>query len=131
MAKVDPRNSSSVSFDADSQAVMDAELEAAAGAGLNFWAYDTYCVWPTDRGIPQCEAYWNSTKAGGPVSYGYKPTNPDYGLKLHLKSTKKHLMNFSLVLLGAPPAIPTMRQRCGFSEYCHYEREKVSTLYKS
>ena len=50
--------STNISFDADKQSVMDEELRFASKAGLSFWAYDTYCVWPEDRHIPQCEGYW-------------------------------------------------------------------------
>ena len=48
-AGADPRNASLVVFDADRQAVMDQELRLAHDAGLGFFAYDTYCVWPDDE----------------------------------------------------------------------------------
>merc|ERR1711871_1361201 len=99
----------SISFDADKQSVMDQELELASSAGLSFWAYDTYCIWPVDAHIPQCQGYWGKSPSGhGPTSNGYKAVDPAYALKLHLKSTRKHLMNFSLVLLGAAPATPAL-----------------------
>ena len=100
-----------VTSDADRQAIMDAELQQAHGAGLRFWAYDTYCVWPTDQHIPQCAGYWGKDGSYGPTSVSYKPVDPAYALKLHRASRLKHLMNFTLLLLGASPATPTMRKR--------------------
>jgi len=97
-----------VSFDADRQEIMDQELEMAHEAGIKFFAYDTYCVWPTDSGAKEghlCNAWWNEE------SVGYKARNPAYGLHLHQNSTKKSLVNISLVLLGASPASPAMRPR--------------------
>ena len=111
-AQVDSANETHVTFDGDEQSVMDAELKAASVAGLSFWAYDTYCEWPTDRAIPQCQGYWGKDPQGhGPTSLGYQARDPAYGLKRHLSSDVKHLMNISLVLLGASPALPVMRAR--------------------
>ena len=112
---VNTTDPATISFDGNRQAIMDDELRYASRAGLRFFAYDTYCVWPTDADIPQCAGYWGIDRAvtppQGPSSNGYKPTDPAYGLKLHLSSPVKHLMNVSLVLLGGAPAVPRMRAR--------------------
>jgi len=104
-ATVDPANETKISFNADRQSIMDQELQLAHAAGLSFWAYDTYCVWPTDAHIPECQFWWDTE------SVGYKATDPAYGLRLHRNSSVKHLMNFSLVLLGSSPATPQLRPR--------------------
>ena len=105
-------SSGNLTFNANKQSIMDLELNYAFNAGISFFAYDTYCIWPKDKDIDQCNGYWGKTKSGlGPSSLGYKAEDPAYGLKLHLKSSLKNLVNISMVLLGASPALPVMRKR--------------------
>ena len=85
----------------------------ATAAGLSYWAYDTYCVWPMDQNLTQCQGYWG-VDGGDPNSYtwiGDKPIDPAYVLKRHLASVHRNVMNFTLLLLGASPVYPTMRER--------------------
>lgn len=106
----DPTNATRtiVSFNADQQSIMDDELKLASAAGLSYFAYDTYCVYPTDAALPQCAGWWGGSH---PSSRGYKATDPAYGLHRHLSSPYRHLVNFTLLLLGASPATPYMRRR--------------------
>ena len=106
------KGSGNLAFNADKQSIMDSEIKYAFHAGISFFAYDTYCVWPQDKDIDQCNGYWGKTKSGlGPSSRGYKAEDPAYGLRLHMKSSLKNLVNISMVLLGASPALPVMRRR--------------------
>ena len=104
----DVNGSADISVDEDDQAVMDQEIQYAHGAGLKYWAYDTYCVYPNDSSLPQCADYWGGSD---PTSVGYKPADPAYGLRRHLASKYTDLMDFTLLLLGGSPATPYMRPR--------------------
>jgi len=100
--------SDNITVDGDQQWVMDQELHYAHRAGLSFFAYDTYCIWPTDSNASQCAGYWGGAH---PTSYGYKPSNPAYGLDRHLNSSYAKLVNFTFVLLGASPVTDALRGR--------------------
>lgn len=109
-----------VTIDGDRQEVMDAELKYASYAGIDYFAYDTYCIWPTDQNISQCAGYWGGPT---PTSVEYKPTDPAYALRRHLASEHAALVNISLVLLGAAPALPSMRRRyLPILQSPHYQR---------
>jgi hypothetical protein len=97
-----------VTIDGDRQPIVDKELELAWSAGIDYFAYDTYCVWPTDAHIPQCAGYWGGPT---PTSVNYKPSDPSYALRRHLASASCHKVGIALVLLGAAPAVPEMRAR--------------------
>jgi len=77
---------------------MDQEIAYAKHAGLDYWAFDTYCTYgpncqTTD---PLCKQYYMET------SNKYCPQNPGYGLKLYLASSRRRDINFTFVLLGSP-----------------------------
>lgn len=89
----------SVTFNENSQAVMDQEIRYAVRAGLQYWAFDTYCSYPGDTHIPECQAYFDQWD-------GYRPRDPAYGLDLYLASKRRAEIGFTLILLGAPAAAP-------------------------
>ena len=98
-----------VSFDGDSQAVMDQEVLYAAHAGIDYWIVDTYCTYG-----PNCTT--NSTYCAqyalpGSTSDGYCPENPNYGLERYLASPYVDRLNFTLMLLGAPACDPDMQKQ--------------------
>lgn len=86
------------SYNADLQSVMDQEILYAKHAGLDYWAFDTYCTYG-----PNCTT--NSTYCAEylKIAPHYCPRNPAYGLQQYLSSPYSFLMNFTLLLLGSSP----------------------------
>ena len=82
-----------VTFDADSQAVMDAEILYAARAGLDYFIFDTYCAYGANCSTtsPYCRQYAQP----GQTSEGYCPEKPAYGRQLYLSSQHVDRLNFS------------------------------------
>lgn len=97
---------SNISFNGNVQAVMDQEILYARHAGIDYWAFDTYCAFgpncTTNNSF--CSQYYQQT------SNLYCPRNPAYGLDLYLSSVYSFLMNFTLVLLGSSPCDATFQQ---------------------
>jgi hypothetical protein len=88
-----------VTFNGDTQEIMDQEILYAKFAGFDYWAFDTYCAFG-----PNCTT--NSsycTLFAQNISYHYCPLNPTYGLKRYLSSQYVSLLNFTLLLLGIAP----------------------------
>jgi hypothetical protein len=93
---VSPTN---ISFNGDEQNIMDQEIIYAKHAGIDYWAFDTYCQFGPNCSTNNtyCTQYYQQT------SHNYCPRNPAYGLNLYLSSAYKSLLNFTLVLLGSSP----------------------------
>ncbi len=96
-----------VSINEDTQEIMDQEILYAKFAGLDYWAFDTYCAYGPNctTNSPYCIQYYQQ------ISTRYCPRNPAYGLYRYLSSRYVSLINFTFVLLGSSP--------CGdeFQEY--------------
>ena len=88
-----------ISFNGDEQTVMDEEILFAKYAGIDYWAFDTYCTFGANCSTNNtfCTQYYQQT------SNDYCPRNPAYGLDLFLSSSYRSLMNFTLILLGSSP----------------------------
>lgn len=100
---VSPTN---ISFNGDMQSVMDQEILYAKHAGIDYWAFDTYCTFGSNctTNNTYCTQYYKQT------SNQYCPQNPAYGLDLYLSSRYKFLLNFTFVLLGSSPCDVTFQQ---------------------
>eukprot|EP01046_Picozoa_sp_COSAG06_P041766 COSAG06_NODE_5228_length_3626_cov_1.488234_2_plen_570_part_00 len=89
-------NASLVDVNGNSPAVMSEELKMAHRFGIDFWAY---CIYPFG-----CKDY--ETTAADECSQGMQCCSENYmlsyALKQHLASPDAHLVNFSLILQGAP-----------------------------
>ena len=96
-----------ISFNGDLQNVMDQEILYANHAGIDYWAFDTYCTFGPNCSTNNtyCTQYYQQT------SNLYCPRNPAYGLDLYLNSPYKFLMNFTLVLLGSSPCDVTFQEQ--------------------
>jgi hypothetical protein len=92
-----------VSFNGDIQSLMDTEITYAKHAGLDYWAFDTYCTYGPNcqTNNSYCQQYYKQT------SYTYCPQAPAYGLDLYLKSPYRNQINFTLLLLGSPACDPS------------------------
>jgi hypothetical protein len=95
-----------ISFNGDVQDVMDQEIIFAKHAGIDYWAFDTYCTFGPNctTNITYCAQYYQQT------SNHYCPRNPAYGLDLYLSSSYKSLLNFTLILLGSSPCDVNFQQ---------------------
>ncbi|CAF3697239.1 unnamed protein product [Rotaria sp. Silwood1] len=95
-----------ISFNGDLQSVMDLEILFAKHAGIDYWAFDTYCQFGINctTNNTYCTQYYQQT------SNQYCPRNPAYGLNLYLSSVYKSLLNFTLILLGSSPCDVTFQQ---------------------
>ena len=100
---VSPNN---ISFNGDVQDVMDQEIIFAKHAGIDYWAFDTYCTFGPNctTNITYCAQYYQQT------SNHYCPRNPAYGLDRYLSSSYKSLLNFTLILLGSSPCDVNFQQ---------------------
>ena len=89
---------SNTSYNADLQSVMDQEILYAKHAGLDYWAFDTYCSYGANctTNSSYCLEYLK-------IAPHYCPRNPGYGLHQYLSSEYNFLMNFTLLLLGSSP----------------------------
>eukprot|EP01043_Picozoa_sp_COSAG02_P022062 COSAG02_NODE_1135_length_14342_cov_6.114091_8_plen_490_part_00 len=89
-------NSSLVDVNGNTPAVMSEELKLANHFGVDFWAY---CIYPWG-----CKDY--DTTPGSECSNGMQCCSENYmlsyALKQHLASPDAHLVNFTLLLQGAP-----------------------------
>ena len=103
-----PLSPTNITFNADTQPIMDSELLYAAHAGIDYWIFDTYCQYGPNctTSSPYCAHY----AAAGSTSEGYCPERPDYGLSRYLKSQYVDRLNFTLMLLGAPACDPIMQK---------------------
>ncbi|CAF1124312.1 unnamed protein product [Rotaria sordida] len=99
-------SSTNISFNGDLQSVMDQEILYAKHAGIDYWAFDTYCQFGINctTNNTYCIQYYKQT------SNQYCPQNPSYGLNLYLSSVYKSLINFTLILLGSSPCDITFQQ---------------------
>jgi hypothetical protein len=88
-----------VSINGDTQEIMDQEIIYANYAGIDYWAFDTYCAFGPNctTNSSFCTQYYKKT------SNQYCPQNPAYGLYQYLSSKYISLVNFTLVLLGSSP----------------------------
>lgn len=84
-----------VTFDGDTQQIMDQEILYAKQAGFDYWAFDTYCEFGPNcsTNITSCNQYAQN------ISIHFCPLNPTYGLKRYLSSQYVSLINFTLLLL--------------------------------
>jgi hypothetical protein len=96
-AKIDADGN--VTYNADSQAIMDQEILYAKFAGIDYWAFDVYCAFGANctTNSPYCAQYFQQT------SNRYCPRFPAYGLFRYLSSQYVSLINFTFVLLGSSP----------------------------
>ena len=96
-AKINPDGN--LTYNADSQEIMDQEILYAKFAGLDYWAFDTYCSFGPNcsTNSPYCAQYYQQT------STRYCPENPSYGLMRYLSSRYASLINFTFILLGSSP----------------------------
>ena len=89
-------NASLVDVNGNSPEVMSQELKLAHQFGIDFWAY---CIYPFG-----CNDY--DTTPASECSQGMQCCSENYmlsyALKQHLASPDAHLVNFSLILQGAP-----------------------------
>jgi hypothetical protein len=101
---VSPTN---ISFNGDMQNVMDQEIVYAKHAGIDYWAFDTYCAFGPNCTTNNtfCSQYYQQT------SNLYCPRNPAYGLNLYLSSSYNNLVNFTLILLGSSPCDELFQQK--------------------
>ena len=93
------------SYNGDLQSVMDQEILYARHAGIDYWAFDTYCAYG-----PNCST--NSSycmQYDQQLSNEYCPLNPAYGLRRYLSSQYNFLLNFTLLLLGSSPCDPAVQ----------------------
>lgn len=92
-------STTNISFNGDNQNVMDAEILYAKRAGIDYWAFDTYCTFGPNCSTTNkfCQQYFRQT------SNQYCPRQPSYGLELYLNSSYRSLINFTLLLLGSSP----------------------------
>ena len=72
-------------FNEDDQDVMDQEILYASKAGLSYFAFDTYCQYPRDVDIPQCQFYFDTYAS-------YMPSKPAYALDRYLASKHRSSM---------------------------------------
>jgi hypothetical protein len=95
-----------ISFNGDIQNIMDQEILYAKHAGIDYWAFDTYCTFGSNCSTNNtyCTQYYKQT------STRYCPQNPAYGLNLYLSSAYKSLLNFTLILLGSSPCDINVQQ---------------------
>ena len=95
-----------ISFDNGQQSIIDEEIKYAHAAGIDYFAFDTYCKYGKECATNStlCQFYYNTT------SHDYCPEDPTYGLDLYLNSQYKDLINFTLVLLGSPTCEPSNAQ---------------------
>ncbi len=86
-----------ITMNEDSQDVMDQEILYAKQAGLDYWAFDTYCAYGANctTNSSVCAEYLHN------ISSHYCPLNPAYGLHRYLSSQYVSLIKFALVLLGS------------------------------
>ncbi|UJR14207.1 hypothetical protein I4U23_001200 [Adineta vaga] len=96
-----------ISFNGDRQIVMDQEILYAKHAGIDYWAFDTYCTFGSNctTNNTYCSQYYKQT------SNQYCPRNPAYGLNLYLSSAYRSLLNFTFILLGSSPCDVTFQQQ--------------------
>jgi len=96
-----------ISFNGDQQWIMDQEILYAKHAGIDYWAFDTYCTFGENCSTNNtfCQQYYQQT------SHLYCPRNPAYGLNLYLSSSYRSLVNFTFVLLGSSPCDVTFQQQ--------------------
>ena len=92
---VSPNN---ISFNADQQSIMDQEILYAKHAGIDYWAFDTYCTYG-----PNCTTNTTFCAEYLQIAPHYCPRNPAYGLHQYLSSQYNSLINFTLLLLGSSP----------------------------
>eukprot|EP01084_Bolivina_argentea_P229502 387323_1 len=95
--------SPNVSFNNNNQTIIDQEILYASKAGINYWAFDTYCKYGPNcqTSSPYCAQYANQSQC-----CRYCPEDPAYGLNKYLSSQYKHLINFTIILLGSIPCDP-------------------------
>ncbi len=93
------------SYNGDLQSVMDQEILYAKHAGLDYWAFDTYCAYGPDctTNSTYCVEYLK-------IAPHYCPRDPAYGLRQYLSSQYNSLMKFTLLLLGSSPCDPAVQQ---------------------
>ncbi|CAF3790625.1 unnamed protein product [Rotaria sp. Silwood1] len=86
------------SYNGDLQSVMDQEILYAKHAGLDYWAFDTYCTYGSNctTNSTYCVEYLQ-------IAPHYCPRNPAYGLHQYLSSQYNSLIKFTLLLLGSSP----------------------------
>lgn len=96
-----------ISFNANQQGIMDQEILYAKHAGIDYWAFDTYCTFGPNCSTNNtyCQQYYQQT------SNQYCPRDPAYGLKLYLSSPYRFLVNFTMVLLGSSPCDVTFQEQ--------------------
>jgi hypothetical protein len=99
---VSPTNTT---YNGDMQSVMDQEIIFAKHAGLDYWAFDTYCAYG-----PNCTTNSSFCVEYLKIANRYCPRNPAYGLQQYLSSQYKSLMNFTLLLLGSSPCDPAVQE---------------------
>ena len=104
-----PLSPTNITFDADSQSIIDQEILYAAHAGIDYWIVDTYCTYGPNcsTSSPYCRQY----ALPGSTSDGYCPEKPNYGLDRYLSSQHVNRLNFTLMLLGAPACDPGMQKQ--------------------
>eukprot|EP01084_Bolivina_argentea_P102985 184494_1 len=102
-AEVLSPNDTNISFNNNQQSIIDQEIKYAKAAGIDYFAFDTYCAYGPNCATNEtlCQIFCNTT------SYDYCPEDPTYGLDLYLSSQYKELVNFTLVLLSSLVCIPS------------------------
>ncbi len=93
------------SYNGDLQSVMDQEILYAKHAGIDYWAFDTYCAYG-----PNCSTNSSFCAEYMHISNQYCPLDPAYGLHRYLSSQYNSLVNFTLVLLGSIPCDPAVQE---------------------
>ncbi|CAF1389913.1 unnamed protein product [Adineta ricciae] len=92
------------SYNEDMQSIMDQEILYAKHAGIDYWAFDTYCAYR-----PNCTTNTTFCAEYLQIAPHYCPRNPAYGLHQYLSSQYNSLINFTLLLLGSSPCDPTFQ----------------------
>ncbi len=93
------------SYNGDLQSVMDQEILYAKHAGIDYWAFDTYCAYG-----PNCSTNSSFCTEYMGISNQYCPLDPAYGLHRYLSSQYNSLVNFTLILLGSIPCDPAVQE---------------------
>ena len=84
---------------------MDQEILYAKHAGLDYWAFDTYCTYG-----PNCSTNSTYCLEYLKIAPHYCPRNPAYGLQQYLSSQYNSLIKFTLLLLGSSPCDPAVQE---------------------
>jgi len=94
-----------ITMNEDTQIVIDQEILFAKSAGIDYWAFDTYC--PYSKNCTSNSSFCNEYIHD--IAGDYCVYNPTYGLDRYLSSQYVNLVNFTLLLLGSTVCDPHLQ----------------------